>query len=161
MHDAVVHLHFQLRSCSSRSRLHRRLAQAVAPRRKTESEIVALIVAGIPLMWVSTGLVVSFATTPLILVLIRLRREQQRRELYLAHVVGPSVREALRKVEGKVVTGQAGASEPHVSLPYPARLVCRFGSATTADYDEYLAEKKIDELWKPEVEVDSKFLPKH
>ena len=65
-----------------------------------------------------------------------------------------------RKVEGKVVTGQAGASEPHVSLPYPARLVCRFGSATTADYDEYLAEKKIEDFWKPEVEVDSKFLPK-
>ena len=123
---------------------------------KQRAKIVALIVAGIPLIWVSTDLVVSFATTPLILVLIRLRREQQRRELYLVHVVGPSVREALRKVEGKVVvTGQAGASEPHVSLPYPAR-----GSATTADYDEYLAEKKIAYFWKPEVEVDSKFLPK-
>ena len=102
----------------------------------------------------------SFATTPLILVLIRFRREQQRRELYLVHVVGPSVREALRKVEGKVVTGQAGTSEPHASSPNPARLVCRFGSATTADYDEYLAEKKIEDFWKPEVEVDSKFLPK-
>ena len=87
---------------------------------KQRGKVVALIVAGIPLIWVSTGLVVSFATTPLILVLIRLRREQQRRELYLVHVVGPSVREALRKVEGKVVTGQAGASEPQCVLTVPS-----------------------------------------
>ena len=100
MHDAVVHLHVQRRSCSSRSRLHRRLAQAVAPRRTTESEDRCLdnLVAGIPLIWVSISLVVSFATTPLILVLIRLRQEHQRWELYLVHDVGPSVREALRKV---------------------------------------------------------------
>ena len=65
---------------------------------KQRANIVALIVASIPLIWVSIGLVVSCVTTPLILVLIRLRREQQRRELYLVHVVGPSVREALRKV---------------------------------------------------------------
>ena len=88
---------------------------------KQRAKIVALIVAGIPLIWVSTGLVVSFATTPLILVLIRLRREQQRRELYLVHVVGPSVREALRKVEGKVVTGQAGTSEPPCVLTVPSQ----------------------------------------
>ena len=97
--------------------------------RKHNVKYVAWSFTGLSLVWVLIGIVVSIATTPLILVVRKLVRDQHRHELYLNHVVYPSVRKALLE---------------------------KYGSATAADYREYLNEKLIEDFWRPEVDDDLK-----
>ena len=100
--------------------------------RRTAKHYVTGIALGftvLSLTWIVIGIVVSIATTPLILVVRKLVRDQHRHDLYLNHVVYPSVRKALLE---------------------------KYGSATAADYREYLNEKLVENFWKPEVEDDLK-----
>ena len=90
---------------------------------------IAVLFTWLASTWILIGLVAGIATTPLILVAQKLARDQHTHQLYLAHVVNPSVRKALHK---------------------------RYGSATAADYREYLNEKLVEDFWRPEVEDDLK-----
>ena len=95
--------------------------------RKHHVKCVALLFTGVSSAWIGIGVVASIASFPLILGLQKLARDQHTHELYLAHVVYPSVRKALHT---------------------------KYGSATAADYREYLNEKLIENFWKPEVDDD-------
>ena len=87
----------------------------------------------VPLIWIVTGALASIVLIPLLFLVGRHAEFCSRKELYQKHVVGPSVREVLRKY---------------------------YGSATTADLEEYLAEKKKQMFFAPEVEQNLKFRSK-
>ena len=103
------------------------------PRARVMKSIIASVFTVIPLIWALTGVLASIVMIPLILVLIHVGRERYRQELYHRYVVGPNIRK---------------------------HLLDRYGSAGTADLEEYLAEMKKQIFFAPEVELNVKFRSK-